>query len=182
MGLHRRFRGASVVLGCAALCFALIATIATVTLNGVLFLIGGAAEIGIGMHARSWGRFFLWVIGGAVYLAVGVICIVDPVFASIVLTLMLGAGLIAAGVVRIFLATGLPAGQPRLPVFVAAAVTIRARFDHCQSLAREQRLCVGNIARRRPVGSWRRLGELWNGTACAELTFLSRREHSRSEQ
>jgi uncharacterized membrane protein HdeD (DUF308 family) len=46
------------------------------------------------------------------------------VFASVVLTLMLGAGLIAAGLVRVFLATKLPAGQPRLLVFVAAAVTI----------------------------------------------------------
>ncbi|HKN31354.1 MAG TPA: DUF308 domain-containing protein [Roseiarcus sp.] len=113
-----------VVLGFAALFFSLIATIATVTLNGVLFLIGGTAEIAIGMHSRSWGRFFLWVIGGALYLAAGVICIVNPVFASVVLTLMLGAGLIAAGLVRIYLATELPAGQPRLLVFVAAAVTI----------------------------------------------------------
>ncbi len=113
-----------VVLGVAALFFSLVATIATVTLNGVLFLIGGAAEIAIGMHARSWGRFFLWVIGGVLYLAAGVICIVNPVLASIVMTLFLGAGLIAAGLVRIFLAAGLPAGQERLPVFVAAAVTI----------------------------------------------------------
>ena len=67
-----------VVLGFAALFFSLVATIATVTLNGVLFLIGGAAEIGIGMHARSWGRFFLWVIGGMLYLVAGVICIVQP--------------------------------------------------------------------------------------------------------
>ncbi len=113
-----------VVLGCAALFFSLIATVATVTLNGVMFLIGGAAEIGIGMHSRTWGRFFLWVIGGALYLAAGVICIVNPILASVVLTLVLGAGLIAAGLVRVFLATQLPAGQPRLLVFVAAAVTI----------------------------------------------------------
>ena len=46
-----------VVLGFAALFFSLVATIVTVTLNGVLFLIAGAAEIGIGMHAREWGRF-----------------------------------------------------------------------------------------------------------------------------
>ncbi len=48
-----------VALGVAALAFSIFATIATVTLNGVLFLIAGAAEIGIGMHARTWGRFFL---------------------------------------------------------------------------------------------------------------------------
>src|SRR4029077_1018699 len=101
-----------VVLGFAALFFSLIATIATVTLNGVLFLIAGGAEIGIGMHSRSWGQFFLWVIGGVLYLAAGVLCIVNPLLASVVLTLLLGAGLIAAGVVRAYLATQLPADQP----------------------------------------------------------------------
>jgi hypothetical protein len=61
----------------------------------------------------------------AFYLAAGVICIVNPVLASVVLTLIiLGVGLIAAGLVRIYLATELPVGQPRLLVFVAAAVII----------------------------------------------------------
>ena len=113
-----------VVLGVAALFFSLIATIATVTLNGILFLIAGAAEISIGMHAREWGRFFLWVVGGLVYIAAGVVCIVNPLLASAVLTLLLGAGLIAAGVVRAFLAFQLPADHPRGLVFLAAAVTI----------------------------------------------------------
>ena len=111
-----------VVLGFAALFFSLIATIATVTLNGVLFLIAGGAEIGIGMHSRGWGQFFLWVIGGVLYLAAGVLCIVNPLLASVVLTLLLGCGLLAAGIVRIYLAMQLPAGQPL--VFLAAAVTI----------------------------------------------------------
>ena len=87
-------------------------------------LIAGAAEIGIGMHSRIWGRFFLWVIGGLLYLAAVVLCIVNPLLASVVLTLMLGAGLIAAGLVRAYLATQLPADQPRFMVFLAAAVTI----------------------------------------------------------
>jgi uncharacterized membrane protein HdeD (DUF308 family) len=113
-----------VVLGVVALFFSLIATIVTVTLNGVLFLIAGGAEIGIGMHSRTWGRFFLWVLGGLLYIAAGVLCIVNPVLASVWLTLLLGAGLIAAGVVRGYLAFQLPADQPRALVFVAAAVTI----------------------------------------------------------
>jgi len=92
-----------VALGCAALFFALIATIATVTLNGVLFLIAGAAEIGVGMHSRGWGQFFLWLIGGVLYLAVGILCIVNPLLVTVVLTLLLGAGLIAAGAVRAYL-------------------------------------------------------------------------------
>jgi uncharacterized membrane protein HdeD (DUF308 family) len=113
-----------VVLGVAALVFSLVATIATVTLNGVLFLIAGAAEIGIGMHSREWGRFFLWVIGGLIYIAAGILCIVNPIFASVILTLLLGAGLIAAGVVRAFLAFQLPADHPRSLILLASAVSI----------------------------------------------------------
>jgi uncharacterized membrane protein HdeD (DUF308 family) len=113
-----------VILGFAALVFALASTIVTVALNGILFLMAGGAEIGIGMHSRSWGRFFLWVIGGLLYIAAGVLCIINPILASVALTLLLGAGLIAAGVVRTYLATQLPPDQPRALVFLAAAVTI----------------------------------------------------------
>jgi uncharacterized membrane protein HdeD (DUF308 family) len=113
-----------VVLGAAALFFSLLATVVTVTLNGVLFLIAGAAEIGVGMHSREWGRFFLWVIGGVLYVAAGLLCIINPVVASIPLTLLLGVGLIAAGLVRAYLAWQLPADHPRALVFLAAAVTI----------------------------------------------------------
>ncbi len=113
-----------VVLGFAAMVFALTSTIVTVALNGVLFLIAGGAEIGIGMHSRGWGRFFLWVIGGLLYITAGVLCIINPILASVALTLLLGAVLIAAGVVRAYLAVRLPPDQPRALLFLAAAVTI----------------------------------------------------------
>src|SRR3984957_10902571 len=102
-----------VVLGFAALAFSLVATIVTVTLNGVLFLNAGGAEIGTGMHSREWGRFSPGVVGGLVYIAAGVLCIVNPILASVALTLLLGAGLIAAGVVRAYIAFQLPADHPR---------------------------------------------------------------------
>lgn len=112
-----------IVLGAAALCFTLPSTVATVTLNGVFFLVAGAAEIGVGAHAKSWARFFLWIVGGAIYLIAGIICILNPVFASLVLTLALGAGLIAAAVVRAYLAFHLPADKARYMVLLAAVVT-----------------------------------------------------------
>ena len=111
------------VLGVAATAFSLEATVATVTLNGVLFLVAGAVEIGIGMQTQGWSRFFLWVLGGLLYLFVGMICILNPIFASVVLTLALGAGLIAAAAVRIYLAFQLPSGAPRAMVLLAGAVT-----------------------------------------------------------
>ena len=72
----------------------------------------------------GWGRFFLWVIGGFLYLLVGLFCILNPTFVLPLLTLFLGAGLIAAGVVRGYLGFQLPADQPRAMVFLAAVVTI----------------------------------------------------------
>jgi uncharacterized membrane protein HdeD (DUF308 family) len=112
-----------VALGLAATTFSLAATIATVTLNGVFFLIAGVAETGIGMQAQGWSRFFLWVIGGLLYLAVGMICILNPLLASAFLTLALGAGLIAAAIVRTYLAFQLPSGASRALVLVAGAAT-----------------------------------------------------------
>jgi len=110
-------------LGFASLVFAFASTIAMVTLNGVFFIIAGAAEIGVGMHAQGWGRFFLWVIGGIINMVFGILCILNPVFGSLALTLVLGAALIAAGVVRFYLAFQLPGGPMRTMVFVGAAVT-----------------------------------------------------------
>jgi uncharacterized membrane protein HdeD (DUF308 family) len=113
-----------IVLGLAAVVFAVAATKATVVVNGVVFLIAGVAEIGVGMHSQAWSRFFFWVIGGLLYLIVGLICIFNPDLSALVLTLMLGAGLIAAGIVRIVLGFQLPADHPRSLVFLAGAVTI----------------------------------------------------------
>jgi uncharacterized membrane protein HdeD (DUF308 family) len=123
-GAIAAFGALLVLLGLTAMMFSVFATIATVTINGVVFLVAGVAEIGIGMHSQGWDRFFLWVIGGVLYLFVGLVCIFNPVLAITVLTLVLGAGLIAAGVVRLYLALQLPVERPRLLVFAAGVVTI----------------------------------------------------------
>jgi len=112
-----------IALGAVAATFAAASTVATVTLNGVFFLLAGVAEIGVGAHAKSWARFFVWIIGGALYLVAGLLCILNPMLASLALTLILGAGLIAAGAVRAYLAFQLPADRSRAMVLVAAAVT-----------------------------------------------------------
>ena len=111
------------LLGLASLIFAFFSTIAMVTLNGVFLFAAGAAEIGVGMHARSWGRFFLWVLGGLLYIAAGVFCILEPIAASQILTLFIGAGLIAAAVVRAYLAFALPSSPRRSMIWLGCAVT-----------------------------------------------------------
>ena len=42
-------------MGLASLVFAFASTLAIVTVNGVFFLVAGAAEIGVGMHAQGLG-------------------------------------------------------------------------------------------------------------------------------
>jgi len=111
------------LLGAISFAFVSFSTLAMVTLNGVLLVVAGAAEIGVGMHARSWGRFFLWVAGGVLYTLAGVFCIFDPFAASAILTLMIGAGLIAAAAVRAYLGFELPASPRRSLVWLGCAVT-----------------------------------------------------------
>ena len=112
-----------ILLGAAALAFTLAATVATVVVNGVFFLVAGAAEIGIGAHSQRWSQYFLWMIGGVLYLVAGLFCIINPDLGRLWLTLALGGGLIAAAVVRAYLALQLPASQRRGVVLLAAAIT-----------------------------------------------------------
>jgi len=110
-------------LGVVALCFTLPSTIATVALNGIFLMIAGVAEIGVGARAKNWARVFLWMVGGAIYVFAGLICFLNPIFASLILTLALGAGLIATGVVRALLAFSQPSGASRATMLLAAIAT-----------------------------------------------------------
>jgi uncharacterized membrane protein HdeD (DUF308 family) len=110
--------------GIVALGSVVMATYAAVTVVGVMMIIGGAAELALGFRARDWAHFFLWVLGGIFYVAGGAFLLASPLAASLVLTLLLGAGLVAAGLLRLFLAFQLPSSRSRLVVIVGAALTL----------------------------------------------------------
>src|SRR5579863_3313536 len=105
-------------LGAAALVFSFVASIAAVTTNGVFFVLAGAAEIALGMRSRTWGKFAFWIVGGLLYILTGAMCILIPLTALSVLTLLCGAGLLAAGIVRFILVFGAPLGQARFPAVI----------------------------------------------------------------
>ncbi len=113
-----------VVLGALALGMVVSATIASVLVIGVFMTLTGLAEIAIGLGARDWGRLAWWVGTGLLYAIAGVIAIARPGLAAAVFTLMLGAGLVATGVLRLFLAFHLPKGGSRPLVLLSAIVTI----------------------------------------------------------
>ena len=90
----------TVVAGLAALAITEFATLVSVVTIGVLVAIVGLVEIVLGFRARGWGQALYWEISGLFYIAAGIFAWAEPVQASVVLTLLLGAGLLATGIVR----------------------------------------------------------------------------------
>lgn len=94
---------ALIVVGGIALTNLLAATAVSVFFVGAMMIVGGIAEIVFAFSTArgQWGRFFLWLLLGVLYVAAGVLTFRNPVLATAVLTLLLAASLIAVGVLRI---------------------------------------------------------------------------------
>lgn len=114
---------ALIFLGAIASISLVTATVASVLVNGILMIVAGLGEIVVGLRARDWSRFLLWIAAGLLYIAAGVIAVMNPLLAAAVFTLMLGAGLLATGLVRAFTAWRMPATAPRGWIVFSAVVT-----------------------------------------------------------
>jgi len=117
------FGVALVFLGAIALGSVVAATIATVWYVGVMMLLAAVAEIVLAFRAKTWSKFFLWAILGVLYGVAGVFALVNPLLAATALTLLLGAALIATGVMRIYLALQMKEGTPWGWVVASGAIT-----------------------------------------------------------
>lgn len=117
--------GALVALaGVFALVYVGLATVATVFYIAAAFVVAGVFEIAVGFQAKSWGRL-AWMIGlGALYVAAGLGMFNDPLLASSVITLMLGAMFVASGAVRLFMAFDMPSGGVRTMLILSGLVTL----------------------------------------------------------
>ena len=113
----------SLGLGLLALALVTSATLASVMANGVFMAVVGLVEITVGFRAKSLTRFLTWVLAGVLYLVAGVLTILNPVMASAAFTLMLGAGLVATGFVRMFVGYGLPSKHSRWLVMFSGVLT-----------------------------------------------------------
>jgi uncharacterized membrane protein HdeD (DUF308 family) len=114
---------ASAGLGVTALILVVSATIASVYTIAIFMILVGGAEIAIGLSAQTWGRFFFWIIAGLAYIVVASFALAQPMVAAGFFTLLLGAGMIATGVVRMFLGAYLDASL-RGPVLFAGFLTL----------------------------------------------------------
>jgi uncharacterized membrane protein HdeD (DUF308 family) len=113
-----------IVAGFIALMSVFLATVVSVLFVGWMMIFSGVVEIVHGFQMKQWGRFFLWMIIGALYVLGGVFAIMNPVLASAYLTLVLGVFLIVAGVIRIVLAMQMRSGSSWAWVALSGVVTL----------------------------------------------------------
>jgi uncharacterized membrane protein HdeD (DUF308 family) len=113
-----------VVGGWIALGSVMIATVASALIVGVMMIVAGVAEIFNAFQLKGWGRSLVWMLLGALYIVAGFITFENPLFATVILTLLLGASLVASGVVRIILAFSMKREQPWIWLLLSGIVTL----------------------------------------------------------
>ena len=128
------------IAGFIALGSVVMATVASVLIVGVMMIIAGVAEVFSAFQIKSWGKFLLWVLLGVLYIVAGFVTFENPLLAAVLLTLILGASLVASGIMRIILAFSMKRETPW--IWVAAV-----RCDH----AAARRTDLGALAGLEPL-------------------------------
>lgn len=90
-----------VVAGTLALGAPLVASLATALFFGAMLLVGGVAQLVGSFWTRDWSGFFLMLLMGLLYVALGLLFLNRPVSALEALTLLLACALMVGGAFRI---------------------------------------------------------------------------------
>lgn len=107
------------IAGFIALGSIVMATVASVLIVGIMMIIAGVAEVINAFQVKGWGQFLLWVVLGVLYIVAGFVTFENPLLAAALLTLLLGAALVASGVMRIILAFKVKRETPTPWIWVA---------------------------------------------------------------
>ena len=91
------------VAGVIALGSVVMATVATVYVVGIMMIIAGVFEVIHSFQIKTWGRFIFWLLLGILYIIAGFVAFDNPLLTAVWLTLILGAALVASGIMRVFL-------------------------------------------------------------------------------
>ncbi len=113
-----------VLAGLIALGSVVTATAVSVFVVGIMMLIAGVAEVIHAFQIKNWGYFLLWLALGVLYIVAGLVTFQNPLLAAAVLTLLLGAALVASGIMRVVLAFGMKEKTPWIWVALSGAVTL----------------------------------------------------------
>lgn len=117
-----------IIAGIIALGSVVWSTAVSVLIVGIMMLIAGVGEVISAFQIRSWGNFVLVLIVGALFIVAGFATIQNPLLAAKVLTLVLGASLVASGVMRLVLALSMMEGSPWVWVLLSGIVTLLLGF------------------------------------------------------
>jgi len=80
------------------------ATVVSAIVFGIALLVAGLFEIVQAFWAQHWAGLLWRLLLGAFYAIAGAVLVADPVAASVLVTLVFAAALIASGIVRIVMA------------------------------------------------------------------------------
>ena len=112
------------IAGFIALGSVMMATVASVLIVGVMMVIAGVAEVFSAFQIKSWGKFLLWALLGVLYIVAGFVTFQNPLLAAVLLTLILGASLVASGIMRIFLGFSMKRETPWIWVVLSGVITL----------------------------------------------------------
>jgi uncharacterized membrane protein HdeD (DUF308 family) len=101
-----------------------MATFASVLVVGVMMIIAGVAEVVSAFQIKSWGKFLLWILLGVLYIVAGFVTFENPLLAAVLLTLVLGASLVASGIMRIILAFSMKRETLSIWVALSGGITL----------------------------------------------------------
>jgi uncharacterized membrane protein HdeD (DUF308 family) len=113
-----------VVAGFIALGSVVMATVASVLVVGIMMIVAGVAEVINAFQIKTWGKFLLWALLGVLYIVAGFLTFDNPLFAAVLLTLLLGASLVASGIMRLILAFSMKAETPWLWIALSGVITL----------------------------------------------------------
>jgi uncharacterized membrane protein HdeD (DUF308 family) len=114
--------------GIVALGSVVTATAASVLIVGIMMIIAGIAEVISAFQVRTWGKFILWLLLGVLYIVAGLVTFSNPLLAAALLTLLLGASLVASGVMRLILAFSMKDGARWGWVLLSGLITLLLGF------------------------------------------------------
>jgi uncharacterized membrane protein HdeD (DUF308 family) len=95
---------ALIVVGFAAIGAPVVATVTTVTIFGILLLVGAAVELVSMIWVRRWGSYFHHLLSGLLNLFLGVVLLERPTLGAAAYTLLLAVFFVASGVARVVFA------------------------------------------------------------------------------
>jgi uncharacterized membrane protein HdeD (DUF308 family) len=113
-----------VIVGIIALGSVVAATAASVFVVGIMMVIAGIVEVVNAFQVKTWGKFLFWAALGVLYIVAGFVAFENPLLTAAVLTLLLGAALVASGIMRIILGFSMTGGTPWIWVVLSGIVTL----------------------------------------------------------